>query len=336
MAAEAETASGSAGRRWGQLLLLNVLMAAVYAAAAVVGMEQELVRGQVTPLWPPTGVALAGLLFWGTRCWPGITLGAFLVNVPLGPNLLVTLAIAAGNTLAPLASRGVLLRVGFRPELDRLRDALALVFPGALGGMLVSATVGTGALTLSEALSATGFWPTWWVWWTGDAMGVLIVAPVLFTLRHARWPVALPPYRWAEAGVLLAGTALVTLLVTHSSMSLLFLVTPFLLWAAFRFQLAGAAPCALIISVVTITAASGDVGPFADHNLFERMFMLQLYNGATALTALVLSALVTERNTTQQQIALVCEELSDMVAALDSDDATRRDSPPPDRPEGQG
>ncbi|GAA3149249.1 hypothetical protein GCM10017687_78360 [Streptomyces echinatus] len=162
-------------------------------------------RGQVTPLWPPSVIALAGLLLCGPRVWPGVALGAFLANVGLGPSLPGVLAITAGNTLAPVCSYLLLRRTGFRVELDRLRDALALIFLGAFTGMLISATTGSGTLLLAGALNTNGFWPTWSVWWTGDAMGVLVVTPVLLVLRSARWPRHVPPSRWLEALLLMGG-----------------------------------------------------------------------------------------------------------------------------------
>jgi integral membrane sensor domain MASE1 len=62
-------------------------VAAAYYLAARIGLLQELVRGQVTPLWPPTGVAVASLFCFGRRIWPGITLGALVANGPLGPSV---------------------------------------------------------------------------------------------------------------------------------------------------------------------------------------------------------------------------------------------------------
>lgn len=153
------------------------IVAAAYYGSAKLGLEQQLVRGQVTPFWPPTGIALVALLMWGLRMWPGIAIGALVVNAPLGPSILPVLAIVAGNTIAPVCACLLLRRVRFRLALDRLQDALALVFLGALSGMLISATIGTGVLVASEALTADDFWPTWSVWWTGDAMGVLVIAP---------------------------------------------------------------------------------------------------------------------------------------------------------------
>ncbi|MBA2946064.1 MASE1 domain-containing protein [Streptomyces himalayensis] len=291
-------------------------VAAVYYAAARIGLMQELVRGQITPFWPPTGIALVGLLLWGIRIWPGIAIGAFLVNVSLGPSILPVVAIAVGNTLAPVCAYLLLGRAGFRIEMDRLRDALALVFLGALGGMLISPTLGTGVLVLSGALAADEFWPAWSVWWTGDAMGVLVVAPLLLAIRTYRWPRGVPVHRWAEAAALLAGTAVVGAVATRSTLGLLFLVFPCLIWAAFRFQLAGAAPCVLIVSVIAIDAGTQGVGPFSGHDLLAKMVTLQALNGSVALTALLLAVTITERDRTRREIEQVCRRLTEALARL--------------------
>ncbi len=318
--------------RLGSTALRILAVAAVYYAAARVGLLQQLVRDQVTPLWPPTGVALAALLVMGLRVWPGIALGAFLANVSLGPSLVSVLVITAGNTLAPVCAALMLRRAGFRNELDRLRDVLALVFLGALAGMSISSTIGTGVLVLSGALDAGDFWPTWSVWWAGDAMGILVVTPFLLVLRKARWPSGAGPGRWFEAVALALGTLFVTLLATRTRDSnLLFLVSPFLIWAAFRFRLAGAAPCALAVVTLAVLAAAGDRGPFVGDDVFTNMVTLQAFNGTTALTALLLAAVITERDRTYEEIKQLCGRLAEVVARMEPRPESYR-SPPDDRP----
>ncbi|MGW3244567.1 MASE1 domain-containing protein [Streptomyces sp. NPDC001070] len=307
-------------RRHGATVLWILVLVAAYYGAARIGLEQQLVRGQVTPMWPPTGIALVGLLLGGIRLWPGIAIGAFLVNVAIGPSILPVLGIAAGNTIAPVCACLLLRKVGFRIELDRLQDALALVFLGALGGMLISATIGSGVLVASGAVPASNFWPTWSVWWTGDAMGVLVIAPLLLVLRTGRLPRGVRAYRWVEALALLAGTVFVTEVATRSTHGLLFLVFPLLIWAAFRFQLAGAAPCALITSLIAIGAAASGSGPFAGHDLFAKMVTLQAFNGSAALTALLLAAIVTEREHTRREIEQVCRRLGEALSRLAPDE----------------
>ncbi|MFJ5214131.1 MASE1 domain-containing protein [Streptomyces sp. NPDC088354] len=310
-----EPPGGARGpRRWAVLVLRIAVVGAVYYGSARLGLMQQLVRGQVTPLWPPTGIAVVGLLLWGVRMWPGVAVGAFLVNLAIGPSILPVAAIAAGNTIAPVCACLLLRHVGFRPELDRLRDALALVFLGALGGMLVSATLGSAVLVAAGAVPAGDFWRTWSVWWTGDAMGVLVIAPLLLAARAYRWPRGVVPLRWAEAAALLVCTVIVAGVATRSGLGLLFLVFPVLIWAAFRFRLAGAAPCAAVVSLFAVVAAADGAGPFAGHTLLATMVALQAFNGSVALTALLLAATITERDRSRQETEQVCRRLS---AALD-------------------
>src|SRR5205807_2757274 len=164
-----------------ELLRLTAL-AVLYWIAARLSLNLALVHGQVTPIWPPTGIAVVAILLMGRRVWPAIAAAAFALNLPLGPSPAGAALIAAGNTVAPLAAAEILRRTGFQLELDRVRDALAIIV-AALLAMTISATCGTAVLALSGAIPASSVWPTWAVWWTGDAMGVLLVAPFLLSLR---------------------------------------------------------------------------------------------------------------------------------------------------------
>ncbi|MBB4789954.1 MASE1 domain-containing protein [Streptomyces nodosus] len=305
-------------RRGGTTALTICAIAVLYYISARLGLLQHLVRGQVTPLWPATGISLAALLLLGPRIWPGIALGALLTDITLGPSVPGVLAITAGDTLAPLCSYALLRAAGFRTELNRFRDALVLVFLGAFAGMLTSATVGTGTLYLARALPAGGFWPAWWVWWAGDAMGVLLVAPVLLALRSARWPKNVPPSRWVEGAFLATATLGIGLLQIFQA-SFLFLTFPVVVWAAFRFQRAGAAPCALAVSTFAVLAATRRSGPFAGHSLLTNMVVLQAFNGAASLTALLIGAAVTERNQTLDKVEQACKRLSEMAARITPD-----------------
>ncbi|MFI8997824.1 MASE1 domain-containing protein [Streptomyces sp. NPDC053542] len=313
--------------------LMILVVAVAYAATGKLGLlEQVVIAGaRVTPLWPPTGVALACLLLAGVRVWPGIALGAVLIMLTLGPLTPATLAIAFGNTAGPLCSYLLLRRAGIRTGLDRLSDGLLLVF-GGLAGTLISSGVGSGTLLLTGEVSATEFWRAWSAWWTGDAMGVLVVTPVLLSLHAARPLMEEGLREWAEPAVLLAATAAVTIAVTNISLHLLFLVFPLLVWAALRTRLVGAAPCVLLLSVLTVVAAAQHRGPFADESIVETMVILQALNGAASLTTLLLAAVVAERENTYQKIEQACTVLTEVVSSLAP--SRRPDLRPPDEPNG--
>ncbi|MER5613823.1 MASE1 domain-containing protein [Streptomyces sp. NPDC002215] len=304
-------------RRAAAAALRVLAVTAAYYAAGGLGLIREVsVHGAVvTPLWPPTGIALGALIYLGLSAWPGIALGSLLVVATLSGSVTPsTFAVVAGNTAAPLCSYLILRRAGFRKELDRLRDGVMLVFLGALAGMVISATVGTGMLALNGKLPLSGFWPVWAAWWAGDAMGVLVVTPVLLVLHRLRMPRTTD--RWIEASALLIVAVTVSLVSTRSSLSVLYLVFPVLIWAALRFQLAGSAPCALLVSVLAAIAATEGVGPFTGRTILHVMIDLTVLNGCVALTALLLAAVVTEQSNIRQRIERACEELAEVVDHL--------------------
>jgi serine phosphatase RsbU (regulator of sigma subunit) len=290
-----------------------VLVAVAYYLGARVGLTLSLVERNVTPLWPPTGIAVAAFLLFGRSLWPGVAVAAFAVNLPISEGPLAAAVTAAGNTLAPLVAAMLLARVGFRRQLDRRQDALSIVFLGALASMLISATIGAGTLVVSGAISSDNLVSAWTVWWTGDAMGVLTVAPFLLSLalfrELPRWSGA----RWLEAVSILVLAGAVITWTAQSDLQLLYLTLPVVAWASWRLQLRGAAPVALLVSLIATRSAAGDAGPFAQETLFEQMLSLQAFNACVALTSFFLAALVSERNRTAEALERAAVELEDRV-----------------------
>ena len=284
-----------------------MLVGVAYWLAARLSLNLALVHGQVTPVWPPTGIAVVAFLLIGRRAWPAIALAAFAVNVPIGPSPVGAAAIAVGNTMAPLIAVELLRRVSFRRELDRLRDAIALIVIGALGGMAISATVGSSVLVLSGSVPAANFWSTWAVWWTGDAMGVLLVAPLLLSVLVKAPTPASGGAAYLELLGLWAGSGIVTYAVFQNRLGLQYLVLLIIMVTAWRFRLRGAAPVALIASGVAIWSAIQGTGPFAGETLLGKMVTLQLFNVSVALTSFLLSSYVEMR---QRR-----EEMSHLYAA---------------------
>jgi signal transduction histidine kinase len=297
--------SGESRRGRGLRLLIELIVVALaYWFAASVSLRLALVHGQVTPIWPPTGIALVAFLVLGRRVWPAVFLAALAVNLPIGPSPLGALFIGAGNTLAPVAAAALLKRAGFRIELDRIRDAAALIVLGALAAMTISASVGTSVLVLSGSVTSDSYLSTWAVWWTGDAMGVLLVAPFILSLLPKRRSPAPTLRKSVELGGLLVGIGVLTFVLFQNRLRLEYLVFPMIMLAAWRFRLRGAAPAALIASGVAIWSAVQGTGPFATETLVQKMVTLQVFNVCVALTSLVVSAFVEARERADQMTRL--------------------------------
>ncbi|MEV4047907.1 integral membrane sensor domain MASE1 [Streptomyces sp. SAI-195] len=322
-------------RAWPRPVVLTcatLLVAGCYYAAGRLGLSQQLTADGaiVTPIWPPTGLAVACLLLFGPWCVPGIALGALLVILSLGAPGAEAVGIVAGNTVAPVCAWLMLRAVGFRVSLSRLRDGLALVFLGALTAMLISSGTGVGMLVLSDKLPTEHLGLVWLAWWVGDAVGVVLVTPLVLLLYRARLPP--PSVRWTEAvGLALVVCALAPLIM-YSSVGLLFLAFPVLVWSALRFQLAGGIPCALFMSVTATVVARHEGGSFGRLTDIETMMRLQAFNGTLGLTALLLSAVISEQLNTRRSVERACHEL---VEALQHLNAGGSGSPGPSGPDAR-
>ena len=279
-----------------------LLVAVAYYTAAKLGLRLALVGRNITPFWPPTGIAVVAFLVLGRSVWPGVALAALVVNLPITTGVLPAAATAAGNTLAPLVAATLLAKVGFRREIDRLRDATAIVFVGALLSMSISASVGTGVLVASGALPADELPGSWAVWWAGDAMGVLVVTPFVLSLVQPWRRPGRPHWKLLEAAVLFALIAAVSVVAIGADPHLMFLVIPLLGWAAWRFQQRGAAPAALLVVVVASWAAAKGIGPFRAGTMLEKMLILQAFNATVAFCSFFFAALVSERMQAHQAL----------------------------------
>jgi len=290
------------------------LVAVAYFAAARAGLALATVADQVTIVWPSAGIALGALVLFGYRAWPAVTVGAFLANAAHAPAATAG-AIAIGNTLEALAGAWMLRRLaGFDAALERVKDVLGLLVLAAGLSTTVSATVGVTTLCATGVRPWSDYSLLWGVWWMGDAMGDLVVAPLLLTWagwRRLPWG----PWRVPEVVALVGGVLAVSVsvfaepyaLVGHPAMA--YALFPFMIWAALRF---GPPVAALATALASALAVQGTVlgyGPYQAATVLESLILVQLFMAVVATTTLVLAAVTTERaraeNSVRQGYALL-------------------------------
>jgi signal transduction histidine kinase len=284
------------------LVTWNVGVAAAYFLAAKIGLTLVTVGVTVTLVWPASGVAVAAMLLCGIRVWPGVALGAFLANATTDAPISVALFTAIGNPLEAIVAALLLGRaLDFRASLDRARDVLAFTAFGVLVAPVASASVGVAGLVFAQAVPASGVLAAWFTWWAGDAMGTLMVAPLILAWV-ARPPRSVSLARLLEAGSLVSITFVASFLVFGGVLPgsvtapLIDVAFPLLLWAALRFEHRGAATAAFLISGLAVWGTSRGAGPFARETLGLSLAHLDAFVGVATLTSLVLAAIVHERS----------------------------------------
>jgi PAS domain S-box-containing protein len=266
-----------------------------------VGLAIPFTSGNVSPVWPPAGIAMAAMFVVGYRIWPAVAIAAFLVNFFTPIPHVAALGIAVGNTVGPLAGIWLLRRIPrFHPSLTRLRDVFGLIVFAALGGTAISATLGTSILYLAHVNAWLNFGAAWRIWWLGDAMGVLIITPLVLT---ARGLLSIRPSRQMLklAGTLL-GTVISCLLIFDRRLGFqaggdvfAFGVFPFVVWGAIQFEATGAAAVSFLISVVAVWETAHGFGPFVKSASLQNATLLQSFLAVISMSGMTLAALTAER-----------------------------------------
>jgi diguanylate cyclase (GGDEF)-like protein len=296
------------GQRQKELMTIGGL-AIVYLIAGKLGLSMAFVHPSSTAVWPPTGIALAALLILGYRVWPGVFVGAFLVNVTTVGTILTSLGIATGNTLEGLLGAYLVTRfANGRNAFERGPDTFKFAILAGTIGTAVAATFGVTSLALGGFAPWANYRDIWLTWWLGDGVGAAIVAPLLIlwiSNRRMRW-------RWARLGEMLAlvtGLLLVGEIVFCGlffrgprNYPLEYLCVPFLIWAALRFGRREAATATVLLSSIAIWGTLHGFGPFAIGTKNESLLLLQSFMGIVAVMTLALAALAAERRRAEEQI----------------------------------
>ncbi|HYH79103.1 MAG TPA: MASE1 domain-containing protein [Longimicrobium sp.] len=283
-------------------LLRALILALAYFVAGRVGLSLAFVQANASPVWPPSGVALAGLLLWGMRYWPAVLVGAVAVTLSSGAALPYAVMAGAGNVIDALVGAWLLGRVKrIRLSLSGVRDVLRFVPLAALPGPAASALLGVGGLLLWEMLPLERAPVTALVWWTGNGTGVLVAAPVILAWAAARRP--LTRQQALELACAAAGAVLVTLIAFDgsrgwygASVPLSYAVFPFVTWAAMRTGLRGASTVTAAVAFAAVAQAARVVyGPLGEDDAQEALLFVQAYLALVSMTGLVLAALTHER-----------------------------------------
>jgi signal transduction histidine kinase len=297
------------------------LLAVIYFATAKAGLSLSPVSGFATLVWPPTGIALAALFLFGWRLWPGIFLGAALINVATGAPLLVAIGIGVGNTLEPVVGAYLLRRFGFQSKLSRVQDVAKLIGYAALFSTLISATIGTSSLLLGGTITLSAYSRTWIAWWIGDMLGDLIAAPLVLVWVQTRNTQFKPKHLIEALGLVALFFAVGMIVfggifsnVSAELRSAPYLLFPLLIWAVLRFRARIIIMLNFGLAALTVFAAIYSRGPFIGKTLDDRLFSSQLFIGISAITFLLFSAAISERRHAQAESHKLNTQLTKALA----------------------
>ncbi|MGM0593670.1 MAG: diguanylate cyclase [Pseudomonadota bacterium] len=287
--------------------LLSVLLVGLaYYAGAWLGVTQTITPEGIAIIWPPNAVLLAAFLLRPPSYWPWFAAAALVAEVIADlPGFPLWAAVAFGfinifETL--LAAWLIRWTVGEHFDFDSLKRGAYFFLYGPLLASATAAMLGALCYVLLGR-SDSSYWSLWRLWWFGDALGLLLLTPLLVVL--GRWlEHGLPRFEWRRVAEL---TLLCTLLVVlginafpqggenelgfHLTLTVLL---PFGVWAAVRFGVRGASWVVLLIATMATGFMVRGIHPYTDLAPQYAVWLMQEYLAVMAVMTTGLALLIYE------------------------------------------
>ncbi|MDA0271282.1 MAG: diguanylate cyclase [Chloroflexi bacterium] len=277
-------------------VLVVVTLGLVYLALAqfVLWLNDPQVAG--ANFWPAAGLTMGSLILLPTRRWPwalaAIAVAEASSNTIKSYSFDVALWLVIADTVEPLVGATLIRRFGSHGrELVPIRGLIEFIALGVIAAPLVGGSLGT----IGSMQSGGDYWASWPRFVVGDALGVLVVAPVLLTMRRGKRGRTMR----ADIGMA-AATAGVSLVALHNWTGGWDTVTPYLVilpltWAALRSGIRGTAWSVLAMAQIANVAVAIGTEPFAaTSGTGYTVTLLQTYLAIVASTTLILASAASE------------------------------------------
>jgi len=287
-------------------VLINVFLALIIAcnaeASHLVGIPGLPLA--ISAVWPATGFALAALLLFGFKVWPGIFLGNFCTNFyhfyngnhSMMAMLLAATTVSLGSLLQALLGGYILRRFSTSNYFGTVKDIVIFLLPAGILTCLIASTVGVITLYLYGAFSNWSFglyiWTTFWI---GDSMGVYIFTPLIVVWTFRRPSVSLRKYRF-EAILMIASFIILNYLVFFRNYPVGQLFIPLSLWATCRFRMHGATVANFCIALTAIMFTTFGYGSYVANVVSNSLLIVVSCLEIMAAACLILAAAIEERD----------------------------------------
>jgi serine phosphatase RsbU (regulator of sigma subunit) len=317
-------------RGWRGWLLLNLGIFAIYSVAGLVVFYVGIGAADISPIFPPSGIAVASVLIFGPRVWPAIWFGNFCNGAPLFFSAETSLAAAiignAGGGTAAVAEALCAAKLmrwlsGNWQPFDRARDTVVFLLVAALGGAACGAVIGVGTFWLVGVTPSDQFAITIVTWLLADAAGIGVFAPLVLAW-YRDWPGF--DGRLIGTIAVVAGTVLaVGTLAYATKYPIDYLYLPILLWAGFRAKARGASFAAAAISAVIIVATANGVGSFIGKSDNQSFLLVEGFMAVISFTGLLVVAVRAQQEAAELALEAYNRTLEQRVAERTSEIAEK-------------
>lgn len=251
-------------------------------------------------IWFSNGFQFAVVIRYRRKTWPlyalagyvADTIGAFVT----GETLPTAIAVSACNTLEIFLAAFLLYGwFGFPLKLSRPRPLFAFLGIGVLLAPAIACALASLWLTVANHAP---WWTTYRTWFLGDAVGMAIFAPLVFTLQEPDFFAVFRRAKLLETLLVLTAPVVASLIVFNQSKEpLLFIVFPALIFVVFRRGFPGAVMAVFIVAAISFPLTVNGHGAMmlsAGPGLLHKIVLLQIFIAVMLFTVFPIAALLEE------------------------------------------
>ncbi|TVQ64787.1 MAG: hypothetical protein EA366_00710 [Spirulina sp. DLM2.Bin59] len=311
---------------WQQAIAI-IALALGYYLLSVFCRDVASTPQEITPVWFPDGLGCGMILLFGYGLLPGIALGSILANwqmlmtdQPLWALGLLQMAIVSTTNTAGTyyGVQGLRRLIGRRNPFNQPRDVFLFIIITASAGTAIHATGGVLGVNLGQSINFTTALLDWRTWWISNVTGVLLLTPFCLSSSDAlRWLINRrnSSHQWlstqlklvvqspqhsqllwiGEVVGMLGAIVLISYGAFVQQYPINYLLIPCLVIAAFRWGQLGVSTLLLLIALIAIVGTADSLKLSGHSDLLNSLLFLQGFLSIIGITALVLSASLTER-----------------------------------------
>lgn len=280
----------------------QLIIALLYLLVAKVALLIPYTYLYTQPIWPVAGIAFAIIYFYGYVYLPALCIAAFIVAYSSGLPIDVAAAVGVGNTCEAIIGVWVLRKYLRSDEhlFDHIQSTTAFLL-AITSATFTAAMIGTAALFFNQNITTDEIFTTLYLWFAGDFLGVLLVAPFLISWMEVPLTSLFTRRVWMEKTTAFIGLLVTTFFSLGIFRSYRYFIFMFLTWIAVRFSRRFVTLSTILVSVVAFSLLALKKFP-SSGNIFQDLFFIQTFLGVTQINTLVLSSVISQKKHTEEEL----------------------------------